>query len=327
MENLIPFIPLKLFDNPHVQSVLGNLVHLPFPDGSRVEHFVLPDGDQLAFEISIPDKWDGKRLVLMIHGLCGSSRSPYMVRIGRKLVKRGFKVVRMNLRTCGVGAGLSRNIYHAGCSDDIAALLRELKRVHPETFISVVGFSLGGNILLKLMGELNKSASQWVDLAIAICPPLDISSSANRLDAKENRLYQFYFYQLLTQSIKRLHRQFPDLPPPKFPDYPSLRALDEIYVVPRLGFKDLSTYYRDSSSLHYLPSIEVHTKILHALDDPIVDPSLLDPSFSNPHLSFYKTLSGGHNAWLGSFSSAHGFWMLDHLILKWHEEVSLSSEA
>lgn len=321
MQNFIPFIPLKILNNGHVQSIAGNFFNLSFPITSEISFVTLPDGDQLAMEINTAAQWrEGDPIITMLHGLCGSSGSSYLIRIAKKFLKKGYKVIRMNMRNCGPSEGLCRQIYHSGCSQDMETILRLLKKDHPTSKMVTIGFSLGGNVLLKLAGELKGEGPQLMDQLISICPPIDLVSSVKRFQLKENRIYEKYFLQHLMPAVLKLHEKFPELPKVKFPKEMTMLKFDQHYVVPRLGLKDTDEYYEVASAKNYIPHIQIPTKILHALDDPIVDGEAIDQILLPPNVQSFKTTSGGHNAWLGSPFSPHGFRMLDRVILDWSEE-------
>src|SRR5688500_14272204 len=150
-----PFRPLPLLYNPHVQTVLGNLLRwtrdrLP----ARTDTVPLPDGDALAVHDTCPPTWsEGDPIVVLLHGLGGCHQSSYMRRMANRLTALGLRTARVDLRGAGAGVTLARRFYNAGCSDDIRAVLQQLAGRHPEAPLFVVGFSLGGNIALKLAGE------------------------------------------------------------------------------------------------------------------------------------------------------------------------------
>ena len=172
------FVPFPLLRGPHAQTIAAAKLALwrrrP-PAESRV--VALPDGDRIALEVSTPRQWrPDDPSVLLLHGLCGCHDSPYMTRVALKLWRRGVRAIRMNMRGCGSGVGLARMPYHSGRSADVEAVLEDLRAAWPHSALTLVGFSLGGNVMLKLAGELGKRAGELAEQVIAVCPPADLAS-------------------------------------------------------------------------------------------------------------------------------------------------------
>ncbi|HLU48476.1 MAG TPA: alpha/beta fold hydrolase, partial [Planctomycetota bacterium] len=174
------FQPFPLLRNAHLQTMLGHWLRVPARVPSRTEIVDLSDGDRLALEISEPiGDAAPARTVVLIHGLAGCHESAYLVRVAAKLVRRGMRAVRLNLRGCGSGAGLARGIFHSGQSDDLRQTIEALRARGQGSRVSVIGFSLGGNIALKLAGELGERGPELVDRVLAVCPPADLERCAN----------------------------------------------------------------------------------------------------------------------------------------------------
>src|SRR5215467_14477290 len=163
------FRPLPLLTNPHVQTLVAAKLAWSWEPPSVTRLVKLPDDDTIALEVSTPQGWQpDDQTVLLLHGLCGCHRSPYMQRMARKLLRCGIRAVRMNLRGCGSGRGLARSPYHSGQSADVLAVLESLQQACPRSPVTLVGFSLGGNISLKLAGELAALVPANVRRVIAI---------------------------------------------------------------------------------------------------------------------------------------------------------------
>jgi predicted alpha/beta-fold hydrolase len=179
------FRPLPFLANPHVQTFIAAKLYLASEPPSVTHYVSLPDGDCLALEVSTPAAWQPQhRTVVLLHGLCGCHGSPYMQRLAWKLWRRGIRAVRMNMRGCGSGQGLARQAYHSGRSADVLAVLEFLQQqTSPCVPMTLVGFSLGGNVVLKLAGELADNASQYLQQVIAVCPPADLAACARKLEA------------------------------------------------------------------------------------------------------------------------------------------------
>lgn len=301
-----------LLANAHAQTIAAALSWASAPP-SRHEVVTLPDGDRLVLEVSTPEAWSPTDpTALLVHGLCGSSRSTYMVRLARRLLAERIRTVRMNLRGCGPGAGLAREIYHSGRSEDILEVLRVLARSQGSSPSSLVGFSLGGNLVLKLAGELGNSAGDWISRVVAVSPPVDLRRSAERLAQRSNRLYENMFVRLLRRNVEERHRLFPELGPPRLPHRLSLLEFDELYTAPRCGFRSALDYYDRASAWSVLGRISIPTHILMAEDDPMVDSSRLRGWTPPAHVDIAWTREGGH---LGFLARGRRRWM-DHWLLE-----------
>lgn len=318
MSTELPFDPFPLFPGCHQQTIIGSLFHVEAEPSSRTHFVTLNDKDQLAIEVTTPDGWKSTDVtVAMVHGLCGSHRSPYLVRMAHRLSMINVRSVRINLRGCGSGRGLAKKLYHSGSSEDIEAVVRYLKKLFPESPIILVGFSLGGNLVLKMVGELESEANRLVDHVIAIGPPVDLYKSVQMIGNKANRFYEKYFLRLLRQEIDYREQLFPDLEKAIFPKRLSMYKFDECYTAPRAGFKSALDYYRMSSSGRVIHNITVPCKILFAKDDPIICPSSLDGLKLPESIQVYKTKYGGHMGYLGVPDDKNGFHWMDDLLVNW----------
>lgn len=316
----LSFAPLPLLSSAHTQTVLGGIPAI-LPAPASVTHLVpLSDGDILACQVSTPSDWhQEQRTAFLLHGLSGSERSPRVVRLARKLFRRGIKVVRVNLRGCGSGKGHARRPYHGGCSNDIAAVLRAFRTETPHSLFCVTGFSLGGNIALKLAGELGKDASDLLDLVIAISPPVDLAASVQRIGLSKNRFYESAFVRGLIQEVTERHAIFPDLNPIMFPSKLKLFAFDQLYTAPAWGFADALDYYRQASAKPLMKNITIRSHVIVAEDDPIIDPYAFEPQYIPASMRVWRTQSGGHMGYVAHPTKGRGIHWLDQLITKWIE--------
>src|ERR1700732_2001191 len=177
------FQPHPLLRNGHAQTLAG--IYLPngrFVERATRHRVVLPDGDTVVLHDDVPADWrPGDRVALLLHGLAGCYQSSYMVRIASKLLGRGVRAFRMDLRGCGAGEGLASRPYHAGRSEDALAALEYLQTLCPESPVTLVGFSLSGNIVPKLGGESPESVPTNVEKTAAVCPSLDLALCAHSL--------------------------------------------------------------------------------------------------------------------------------------------------
>lgn len=318
MSQELPFEPFPFFTDPHKQTIINSFCNFLWEPPSQTKLVSLPDGDKIALEITTPWNWKATDVtVVLVHGLCGSHESPNLVRMAKRLEPMGIRAVRYNMRNCGSGKGLARNIYHSGRSEDIFYVLKTLRKEHPESPIVLIGFSLGGNLVLKLAGELGSLGKEFLREVIAVSPPVDLYSSVQMLGNSENAMYERYFYKLLRADVLYRHQKFKDLPPVQLPRKLKLYEFDQLYTAPTCGFRNADDYYNKCSSIYFVPDIAVKTKILLSEDDPIISSRSLD-TCSLPHcVHLFKTKKGGHMGYLGNPSKDKGFYWLDSLLIDW----------
>lgn len=326
MEN-IDFTPFPIISGCHTQTILGSCLNFHRHPVSETRLVELPDGDKVALEISTPSDWKGTNpTVLMVHGLCGSHRSTYLIRMTHKLMAKGWRVVRYNMRGCGTGKGHAREIYHSGRSDDLYEAIKSIKEEEPESDITLIGFSLGGNVSLKLAGELSIHAPKLLKQIIAVSPPTHLHSSVKRLDTEVNKFYQRYFLKHLKEDMFDRHKRFPEIKMPDLPKTMSFYEFDELYIAPQSGFKSAIDYYTKCSSFPLIPHITIPCKILFAKDDPIVDSTSLDDTLLPGNVKVFVTDHGGHMGFLGSPRSDGGFHWMDAMLLRWLDLPESQSE-
>lgn len=299
------FHPLAGLASNHLQVIISSFLPPGAPPHSKSWLVDLEDGNRLSCEVSTPSHWkENDRTVVMVHGMGGSHSSNYMIRISRKLHHRGDKVVRINLRGCGSGKGLSKLPYNAGTSADVLKVLQSLKKAAPLSEISLIGFSLGGNIVLKLAGELGKEAENLVKVVIAVCAPLDLAQTVRNLQEKRNRLYHFYYLKAICDQGRAWVSQKVN----------TLYEFDDLITAPLWGYKGASEYYEDCSSIRFLPHIQQSTHLLFAEDDPFISSDSLKGLSVPNNITLWSTKKGGHMGFLGK--APHFYWM-DHLLLNW----------
>lgn len=323
MDYYLPFSPLPFLKNAFIQTVFSALIKCAYKIPFKEEHVLLPDGDRMALEVSTPKHWNPRDLtVLFIHGLCGNSKSPYVMRNGKTFYKKGINVVKINLRGCGAGKKIARGMYNSGCSNDIHEVVKHIHKKYPQSPLVLMGFSLGANITLKLAGELGQQDSSLLSACFAISPPIDLFASANLFCKPENKIYERYFFKLLLKFIKDRHKRH-KIPLPPFPKNMNITDLDEIYISKQANFTCAKEYYTDASSKRVVPHIKIPTKILLALDDPLICPNSLDQTKLPKNIAVYKTKMGGHMGYLGNPSKGQLYW-LDELTLNWISECRRS---
>ncbi len=239
--------------------------------------------------------------LLLVHGLEGSSQSQYMLGNAAKAWRAGWNVIRMNMRNCGGTESLSPTLYHSGLSGDVRAVAEFFAALHNLSHVAWVGYSMGGNMVLKAAGECGNTAPHWLRAAVGVSPVLDLQPSADALHNPRNRIYEWNF---LRNMLARYRRKA-ELLPGKFSLancklVRSIRTYDEYIVAPNCGFLGADDYYDRAASARVIDRIAVPTLILHALDDPFIRilPETREKIDSNPNIAFVETERGGHCAFL-----------------------------
>ncbi|HEX7086968.1 MAG TPA: alpha/beta fold hydrolase [Vicinamibacterales bacterium] len=249
--------------------------------------------------------------LLALHGLEGSSLAHYMQGIADKAYAAGFNVVLLNQRNCCGTEHLSETLYHSGLSADPDAVIRELAS-EGHGRIVVVGYSLGGNLALKLAGDHGEAPPPVLRGVVAVSPVMDLPRCVAALERRSNVIYQWNFVRNLKARMRRKAAAWPgrfDLQP--LDRIRTVREFDEVYTAPHFGFRDASDYYYRASALRVVSRIAIPTLILTAADDPFVpvepfqDPAVV----RNPHMTVHVTRHGGHCAFISSRNGIHdGYW-------------------
>ncbi len=318
MLHKLHFQPLPGLSGPHQQTLVGWTCSLPVYLPSVTVPVLLPDNDQIALEVSTPADWKATDpTALIIHGLCGSHRSPMVARVAKRLHDKGWRTARMNMRGSGSGRLLARQIYHSGQSEDIGPVLTKLHGDHPHSPITLIAFSLGGNVALKFAGENPEQASKHLTHLITACPPTDLLASCRMFMLPQNQIYQRHFLKELIEDLKERERLYPDLPRVHFPKNLTLFEFDQLFTAPQAGFDGAIDYYSKVSSAQYVPDITVPTKILYAADDPFIDWTALNGLSLPSNIDIRLTRHGGHMGFLGIPGSHGGLRWLDTQLTEW----------
>jgi uncharacterized protein len=297
---LQPFVPL--IGHPHLQTILAHfwpagLDERRFPVERRL--YASAPGVQVLVETQQPE---GERAgdVVLVHGLEGSSRAGYMLSMGQTALAAGYAVHRLNLRTCGGTEEHSETPYHSGMTADLLAVLRSLQ-AEGRGPRHVVGYSLGGNIALKLAGELGEAARGLIASVCGVSTPIDLSACTRSLEKRENRIYELRFLKRLKRRVRTLSRLRPGCFPTDGLDaVNSIRAFDDRFTASWFGFAGAEDYYRTQSALQFLPGVRVPALIVQAKDDPVIPFSIFDsPEVrNNPCIEVIAADHGGHLGFL-----------------------------
>jgi predicted alpha/beta-fold hydrolase len=296
------FVPHPWFKNAHAQTLAGNFQrrHNLLPPAEDQLLSVEPDGEILCHCHWQQDR--AKRLTLVIvHGLEGSSDSRYVIGTGSQAWKLGWNVVRMNMRNCGGTEKLSPTLYHSGMSSDVGAVVRALIEHDKLPRIALAGFSMGGNLVMKLTGEWGTHAPPEVRAVVGISPAIDLAISADTLHNRENRLYEWKFMNGLRSRIKRKAKLFPGRYDLRYlKGVKTIREFDNEITARYSGFSSADDYYARASASRVVDQITVPTLVIHALDDPFIRMTreTRDKLEHNPQITFIETAQGGHCAFL-----------------------------
>ncbi len=308
------FTPYTLLRNPHIQTLLSYVIKRYDEPESETMFVELEDGDKLALEVTTPKGWkDSNLTVLLMHGVGGSHKSPYLVRMASKLCKQNIRTVRLNFRGTATGIGLAKKITHGGSSEDVHTVLKALKQQHPASPITTIGFSLSGNILLKLAGE--KDLSKLTHKLITVCPPLSLFDSSQRLEKFQNRIYQNSIVKAIVEILGSSKNQFVYKPKRPLSSCKTLKEIDDLFTAPASGYNDAFEYYTNNSCLKFIPKITSPCHILFASDDPIVNGSKIQEIKVPSNIEVVTTRYGGHIGFLKN-SFKNPFWM-DEILIKW----------
>ena len=308
-----PFRPDSWLSNRHVQTILPFFKRGQQPKYSATKHAVrLSDGDRLVIHDDQPDNWiTGDRIAIILHGLVGCHGSPYVVRCARKLQRHGIRTFRVDMRGFGDSTLISQSHLHGGCSPDLDDVIDCVHRHSPLSKISVIGFSIGGNISLKAAGDWGDRPPPHVDSIFAVSPPVDLGRTSWNLRQFGNRIYELYFMRRLKNQLALRRRRVKGLVDNGLNPIPDrLLAFDDQFVAPVLGYSGAREYYAKCSSGPLLKNIAVPTIILTSEDDPIVPFEIYSDFEFSSYVDLVSTKRGGHLGFLGkSAGDPDSHWM------------------
>lgn len=290
----------------------GNPRYFPNLPAPTVRYFdVAPDARVLAHCHWQRDRWAHPTLIAL-HGLNGSSEAHYMRGLATKAFTRGMNVVRLNQRNCGDTEHLSAGLFHSGLTADARHVIEELAEIDRIQAIALAGYSLGGNLALKLAGEYAEHPHPALRAVGAVSPILEISECVRALERPGNVLYEWNFVRDLKRRIRRKNKFQPgafDLS--KLKSVRTVREFDEAYTAPHFGFLNAEDYYHRASAMRVIDRIRVPALIITAEDDPFVPPDpFRDAKITgNPQITLHLCQHGGHCGFVGPRSGGDdGYW-------------------
>lgn len=317
---LLPFEPL--FRSAHLQTLASHFWPRRF-DGRRfpveARYYATEPGVKVLVEMQRPEGAPRGEIVLA-HGLESSSRAGYMLSMAQAALEAGFTVHRFNLRSCGGTEHLSPTFYNAGLTVDLRMIVEELVR-QGSAPVHLAGYSLGGNVILKLAGEWGAAAHPFLASVCAVSASIDLEASCRAIERRENFLYHRRFVRRLIARTRRRIAANPGLSiAPNLDRIKTIVEFDDLVTGPSFGFRGAADYYWHQSAIRFLDKIRVPTLLIYALDDPIIPASMYEhPSIdANPHIRRHPTRHGGHVGFIAR--GAPRFW-LDHAVLDWIGEI------
>lgn len=313
-----PFVPF--FRNAHVATIAGNFWKRTIDETRFPTRDVLYDtvpGTRVLVQENRPSG-TVKGEVFLQHGLEGSSRSGYMVSLAQALCEAGYAAHRVNMRGCGGSEHLTDTLYHSGLTGDLRRILRPLREAGRGPLF-LIGFSLGGNVALKLAGELGPQARELLDGVCAVSTPIDLHACVKRIAEPQNWIYERRFVRSLRARYRRRHTANPDrFPIEGLDSATSIYEFDDRFTAPAFGFGTAQNYYRTQSAVKFVPDIQVPTLVVQAADDPFIPFDIYEsPALrQNPWIEFQAVPHGGH---LGFIARHRPRFWLDLFLIHWIE--------
>jgi predicted alpha/beta-fold hydrolase len=328
------FEPRESLQNGHVMTLYswGNPRHFPGLPKSTRRYFDVAKATRVVADCHWQSIPKAHATLIALHGLNGSSDAHYMRGVAAKAFARGLNVVRLNQRNCGDTEHLAEGLFHSGLTADAAHVIEELIRVDGLRAIAVAGYSLGGNLALKLAGEYGAHPPEGLIGVAAVSPIIEISECTRALERPGNWIYQWNFVRDLKRRMRRKNRCHPgmyDLS--RLEAVKTVRGFDETYTAPYFGFRNAEDYYHRASAMRVVDRIHVPALIITAEDDPFVPPAPFhDPKVTgNPHIDLRISRHGGHCGFVGKQAGDDdGYWaerQIVEFVGRWNERVSRES--
>ena len=308
------YAPPPLLSGGHVQTLYASLVRQVDFSYDRRERIDTPDGDFLDLDWAAA-RTNGRadpesgRVAILTHGLEGSADRRYMRGMSRALARRGWTVCAWNLRSCSGEPNRRVATYHSGKTEDLARVVDHVRDQGYDD-VALVGFSLGGNMTLKYLGERGAAVPDYIRGAVAVSVPVDLKASSHQIGQATNWHYTQYFLRSLREKIREKAERHPNgVRTDALPHIRTLRDFDDAYTAPLNGFRDANTYYREASSKPLLSDVAVPTLLLNAANDPFLAPSCYPTGIAegHPHLTLEVPESGGHVGFV-TFSETGTYW-------------------
>jgi len=314
------YYPRKRLKNGHVMTVFawGKPRHFPNLPPPTERLFDVAPGTRVLAHCHWQEDRAAAPLLLALHGLEGSSSAHYMRGLADKAWRSGFNVVLLNQRNCGGTENLADGLYHSGLTGDADYVVREVTRIDGVTRVVIAGYSLGGNLALKLAGDYGDTPPPELKGVCAVSPVMELGDCVRALERRQNVIYHWNFVRGLKARMRRKAACHPG----RFSLEPldrirSVRGFDEVYTAPHFGFRDATDYYHRASAMRVIDRIAIPALIITAEDDPFVPPQPFRDArvATNPHIRVIITRHGGHCAFLSEpVNGDDGYWAESQIV-------------
>src|SRR5688572_7633384 len=325
------FVPRRALRNGHVMTVYSWGKRRRFPETRRPvdRHFDVAPRTRVLAHCHWQQEPSRHPALLALHGLEGSSSAHYMRGLAHKAFAAGFNVVLLNQRNCGGTEALSETLYHSGLTGDAAHVLQELNAVDRIDRFVIAGYSLGGNLALKLAGDCGDNPPPYLRAVCAVSPILEVGDCVRALERRWNFIYQWNFVRGLKRRMRRKGQTHPGrFPIERLRDVKTVRQFDETFTAPHFGFAGADDYYHKASALRVIDRIRLPTLIITAEDDPFVpvepfrDPKLA----SNPNIRLIVTRHGGHCGFITTGDDGGDRYWAEDRIMEFAAEVAVNAK-
>ncbi len=322
------FIPMRGFSNAHFQTILPTLLSKNEKVLYRHERLELDDGDFMDLAWQALPSVDERPIIVIFHGLEGSVRSPYAFRLMKALDAKGFNSVVMHFRGCYSEQNRLARAYHSGETGDARFFIDHLHTLYPERALGAVGYSLGGNMLMKLQGELGSASPLFA--SVSVSAPLRLEMTADHINSGLSRFYQKILMdslkrRLLTKFERHDYASLIGLEKEVVPTLKSFWQYDDLFTGPAHGFKSAEDYYARSSAYPYISKIKRPTLIIHAKDDPFMPSAVLPTLEQLPEqVSIELSEHGGHVGFVGGTLLHPKYWLQERIPAFFSEHIPTS---
>ncbi|MCR9250531.1 MAG: alpha/beta fold hydrolase [bacterium] len=308
------YVPPKWLFEGHLQTIYPGILR-KFKNPHQFNRFRVNTDDEDFLDL---DYWNNQnsRLVIISHGLEGSSDRPYIQGAVKICVDNGFDVIAWNYRGCSGEINKKARFYHSGATDDLDTIIKWAEAANDYSEIMLVGFSLGGNLTLKYLGEETSIKSSSIKKAMVYSVPIDLKAGSLNINRLSNTLYSRRFLKSMSKKVQIKSKLMPDeISATPLKQIKTLYDFDERYTAPLHGFQDAEEYYKQCSAINYVQNIEIETRIVNALNDPLLPAECLDGTKfkNNQYVTMELTNQGGHCGY-PTFGEDEFYWSEKHLI-------------
>ena len=304
-ELLKGYLPPFFLFNPHLETIFPALLRRVVLTAAYTrERISTPDDDFLDLD------WlqkDFDKVVIISHGLEGSSQRPYVKGMAKALHDNGFDVLAWNFRGCSGEINRNLRFYHSGASDDLHTVIDHVITLRKYKSVFLVGFSLGGNVTLKYLGE--RKVNPFIRKAVVFSVPMDLKSSWEKISRPANRVYSNRFVRSLKRKIRMKARMRDDLDTSKLASIKTLTEFDDTYTAPLHGFRDAKDYYEQCSSIRFVKDIQTPTLIINTSNDPFLSQECFPAALLEGHAYVQlEILSRGGHVGFAQFNKNGLYW-------------------